>query len=319
LVSSEERIATQRDLFDMFVQNNHGLSQTLRIAEKWQDFVDSGMEKHKTATDLNNYLKSKRFEVTNSTVQNWAHGGVIGPQKPEAIRLLAELAEVSDPIKMASMVANAINVIRGEHRKIGSDLRRAITVSRNRDISAVQIGSRRFSREVFDAMVQVVKVIDIERPSLNLLSPAAPRTVKDIAMDFAMRYESKLLFTSRCIRSMKNSSFEDLNSFSKVLQVLVDGFYEMYSKNSKTLQMVEDMLRPIPASYASGMSDITKGKSGEAYFSLYEGQKVDISRHIKLGRAFDPRYTLRLHFHWDAENGKVVVHHAGEHLPTLSN
>lgn len=319
LVSSEKRVATQRDLFDMFMQNNHGLSQTLRIAEKWQEFVDAGIQKYESAVELNHYLKSKRFEVANSTVQNWAHGGVIGPQKPEAIRLLAELADLPSPDKMANMVSNAINVIRGEHRRIGSDLRRAITVSRNRDVSAVQIGSRRFSRDVFDAMVQIARVVGIERPSLDLGASALHRSIKDVAMDFAIRHSSKVTFTPRCDRSMKSSTYADLNAFAKVLQILVDGFYPMYATKSRSLQEVEQMLRPIPASYAGGMSDVTKGKSDQAYIALYEGKRVDISRHIKLGRAFDPRYTLRLHFHWDAERTKIVVHHAGEHLPTLSN
>lgn len=319
LVSSEERVATQRDLFDMFVQNNHGLSQTLRIAEKWQEFVDAGMQKYESATELNRYLKSKRFDVANSTVQNWAHGGVIGPQKPEAIRLLAELADLSNADKMASMVSNAINVIRSEHRRIGSDLRRAIAVSRNRDVSAVQIGTRRFSRDVFDAMVQIARVVRIERPSLDQGTYASPRSIRDVALDFAMRHGSKLIFTPRSDRSMKSSTYADLNAFAKVLQVLVDGFYPMHATRSKSLQEVEDMLRPIPASYAGGMSDVTKGKSEQAYVAMYEGQRVDISRHIKLGRAFDPRYTLRLHFHWDAERAKIVVHHAGEHLPTLNS
>ena len=93
----------------------------------------------------------------------------------------------------------------------------------------------------------------------------------------------------------------------------------MYATKAKSLKEVKEMLQAIPASYAGGMSDITKGKTDQAYFRLYEGQRVDISRHIKLGRTFDPRYTLRLHFHWDAERAKVVVHHAGEHLPTLSS
>lgn len=319
LVNSEERVATQRDFFDMFIQNNHGLSQTLRIAEKWQELVDAGMQKYESAAELNHYLKSRRFEVANSTVQNWAHGGVIGPQKPEAIRLLAELADLPSPGKMANMVSNAINVIRGEHRRIGSDLRRAITVSRNRDVSAVQIGSRRFSRDVFDAMVQIARVARIEHPSQTLGTSGPPRSIKEVAMDFALRHGGKVIFTPRCDRSMKSSAYGDINAFSKVLQILIEGFYPMYATKSKSLREVEDMLRPIPASYAGGMSDITKGKTDQAYIALYEGQRVDISKHIKLGRAFDPRYTLRLHFHWDAERAKIVVHHAGEHLPTLIN
>jgi len=319
LVSSTERVATQRDLFDMFVENNHGLSQTLRIAEKWQEFVDAGVQKFETAVELNRYLKGKRYEVTSSTVQNWAHGGVIGPQNPEAIRLLAELAEVPSADKMANMVANAIQVIRGEHRRIGSDLRRAIAVSRNRDVSAVQIGSRRFSRDVFDAMVQISRVVRIERPSLDLGVSAQPRSVKDVALDFAMRHGSKVIFTPGCERSMSRSSYADLSAFAKVLQILVDGFYPMYANSSKSRKEVEDMLARIPGSYAGNMSDVTKGKFEQHYFRQYEGQRVDISRHIKLGRAYDQRYTLRLYFHWDAERVKIVVHHAGEHLPTLSS
>ena len=319
MASSEERVATQRDIFDMFMQTNHGLSQTLRIAEKWQELVNAGIQKYESAVELNHYLRSKRFEVANSTVQNWAHGGVLGPQKPEAIRLLAELAGLPSPDKMANLVSNAINVIRGEHRRIGADLRRAITVSRNRDVLAVQIGSRRFSRDVFDAMVQIAKVVRIERPSLELGASTQLRSIKNVAMDFAVRHSFKVIFTPRCDRSMKSSAYADLNTFDKVLQVLVDGFYPMYATKSKSLQEVEDMLRPIPASYTGGMSDVTKGKSDQAYLAQYEGQRVDISKHIKLGRAFDPRYTLRLHFHWDAERAKIVVHHAGEHLPTLSS
>lgn len=319
LVSSEARVATQRDLFDMFVQNSHGLSQVLRVAEKWQEFVDAGIQKLESAVELNMYLRSKRYEVHNTTVQNWAHGGVIGPQNPVAIRLLAELAEVPSADKMANMVANAIQVIRGEHRRIGADIRRAIAVSRNRDISAVQIGSRRFSRDVFDAMVQITRIARIERPSLGRVASDQPRSLKEVALDFAMRHAAKVIFTPGCERSMSRSSYADLNAFAKVLQVLVNGFYPMYAAKTTSLKEVEEMLQAIPASYAGGMSDITKGKTNHAYFRLYEGQRVDISRHIKLGRTFDPRYTLRLHFHWDAERAKVVVHHAGEHLPTLNS
>lgn len=319
LVSSEERVATQFDLFDMFVQNNHGLSQTLRIAEKWQEFVDAGMQKLESAVELNKYLKSKRYEVHNNTVQNWAHGGVIGPQNPAAIRLLAELAEIPGADKMSTMVTNAIQVIRGEHRRIGSDLRRAIAVSRNRDVSAVQIGSRRFSRDVFDAMVQISRVVRIERPSLEHSSLAQPRTVKEVALEFAMQHCGKVIFTPGCQRSMSRSAYADLQAFGKVLQVLVDGFYPMYASRTKSLKDVEDMLVTIPASYAGGMSEVTKGKYEQHYFRQYEGQRVDISRHIKLGRNHDQRYTLRLYFHWDAERATIVVHHAGEHLPTLNS
>ena len=319
LGSSEERLATQREIFDMFVQNHHGLQQTLRVAEKWQEFVDYGVAKFKTVAELTRYLKGKRFDITAGAVQHWHAGRVIGPHDPAAIRILAELAEVPSASQMAKMVENAIHAIRTEHRKIGGDLRKAITLTRGRNVAAVQIGSRCFSREVFEAMVEVCRVVQIERPPYSPSTRLPGKTIRDVARQISMHHSDKIVFTNSCERSMARSVFEDLDAFEAILTVIVDGFHPMYSDKSLSLKQVEDMLAVIPASYAGNMSDITKGKFESCYSRQYEGQKVDISRHIKLGRSFDQRHTLRLYFHWDAKAEKVVVHHAGVHLPTLNS
>jgi len=318
LGSSEDRVATQRELFEMFVQNNHGLQQTLRVAEKWQEYVDAAVIKLKTIAELTRYFKSKKYDITQGAVQNWHAGQVIGPQDPMAIRLLAELVEIPSADKMAKMVENAIVVVRIEHRRIGGDLRKAIAMSRTRDISAVQIGARKFSREVFDSMVQVCRVIRIDRPSQSQTTFRPVKAIKDVAHDFSLRHGKKVHFTTACQRSMNKSAFEDLNAFEGILNVLVEGFYPMHLDNSVSLKQVEYMLSVIPASYAGRMSDIAKGKFESDYFRLYKGQRVDITRHIKLGRVYDQRHTLRLHFHWDGDDACIVVHHAGEHLPTVN-
>lgn len=319
LDNSDERIATQHELFEMFAQDNHGLQQTLGVAEKWQEYVDAAVARLGSVAELTRHLKSRKYEITQSAVQHWAAGKVIGPKMPAAIRLLAELVEVPNAAKMANLVENAVTVIRTEHRRIGSDIRKAIAVSRNREVSAVQIGSRRFLREMFDSMLQVCRIVRIERPARSHSELPASRTIRDVARGFAVRHPSQIVFTPGCERSMRNSPFEDLDAFGKILTVLVEGFYPMYSGKNLSLAQVENMLAPIPASYAGNMSAVTKGKHESDYFKLYKGEKVDASRHIRLGRAFDPRYTLRLHFHWDAGDRKIVVHHAGEHLPTLND
>lgn len=319
LGSSENRVATQRELFDMFVQNNHGLAQTLRVSEKWQEFIERGVAKLKTVAELTRYLKSRKFNITQGAVQHWHAGRVIGPHDPAAIRILAELAEIPEAEKISGMVGNAIIAIRSEHRKIGSDLRKAFTLTRSRDVSAVQIGSRRFSREVFECMVEVCRIVEIELPTRNPTSFQAINSLKDVARDFAVRHGDKVVFTAACERSMRRSAFEDLGAFEGILNVLVEGFHPMYADKSVSLKQVEEQLTTIRASYAGQMSEVTKGKFESDYIRLYDGQKVDISRHVKLGRSFDPKHTLRLHFHWDAKAAKIVVHHAGVHLPTLSS
>lgn len=319
IINSEEQIATQREIFDLFCENNHGLEQSLRIADKWNEYVTLGYEKlEKSLANLHKYLNTNRLFIHKSTVQNWLNGGVIGPQDPNAIRLFAELAQVPNASKMSQVIAQAISLIRTEHRRVGGDIRRAIAISRGRDVSAVQIGTRRFSREIFDSMIQVAKISHIQRSSVEQID-ISRQGIKDIAKKFAMQYPNKLLFTQNCERVMRNSEFLNIESFNKILEVLINGFYPMYMDKSKSLKEVEEMLAPIPASYAAGMSEITKGKFEQEYFRFYEGRKIDISRHIKLGRAHDPKYTLRLHFHWDDERSQIVIHHAGEHLPTLRN
>lgn len=319
LSNSEERVATQRELFDMFVDNNHGLKQTLCVAEKWQQYVDQCVVKVKTIAELTRHLRSRNVNITAGAVQHWHAGRVIGPQDPAAIRVLADLAEVPSASKMAKMLENAIDTIRGEHRKIGSDLRKAITLTRSRDVAAVQIGSRRFSREIFDSMVEVCRIVQIDHPTHGSTAAQAIKSLRDVANAFGLRHADKVMFTAACERSMGRSAFKDFDAFESILNVLIMGFHPMYSDKSISLKQVEDMLAVIPASYAGNMSDMTKGMYETDYMRVHDGLKVDISRHIKLGRIFDPRYTLRLHFHWDAKASKIVVHHAGEHLPTLSN
>ena len=140
LANSKNRAATQREIFDMFVQNNHGLQQTALVAEKWQEYVDRGVAKLKTVAELTRYLKGRRFSITPSAVQQWYAGRVIGPENPVAIRLLAELLEVPFAERMAMMIGNAIRIIRSEHRDIGSDLRKAVALTR-RDRKSTRLNS----------------------------------------------------------------------------------------------------------------------------------------------------------------------------------
>jgi hypothetical protein len=46
----------------------------------------------------------------------------------------------------------------------------------------------------------------------------------------------------------------------------------------------------------------------------YEGEQVEMFRHIKIGVDDDVTRTIRVHFHWDAEREKIVIGHCGEHL-----
>jgi hypothetical protein len=71
--------------------------------------------------------------------------------------------------------------------------------------------------------------------------------------------------------------------------------------------------------YAARESDTTRGNKvarRERQF-LYRGEEVDMQRHLKIRVSDDVSRTIRVHFHWDAKRGLIVIGHCGEHLSLL--
>jgi hypothetical protein len=50
----------------------------------------------------------------------------------------------------------------------------------------------------------------------------------------------------------------------------------------------------------------------------YEGEQVEMVRHLKIGIEANVSKTIPVHFHWDSERGKIVIGYCGEHLPVAS-
>jgi hypothetical protein len=50
----------------------------------------------------------------------------------------------------------------------------------------------------------------------------------------------------------------------------------------------------------------------------YNGSPIEMYRHLKIGKADNTGLTIRVHFHWDAELGKIVIGYCGKHLDIAS-
>jgi hypothetical protein len=50
----------------------------------------------------------------------------------------------------------------------------------------------------------------------------------------------------------------------------------------------------------------------------YEGDEVEMFRHLKIGYGENVTRTIRVHFHWDAQREKIVIGYCGEH-PQISS
>ena len=51
----------------------------------------------------------------------------------------------------------------------------------------------------------------------------------------------------------------------------------------------------------------------------YEGESVEMFRHVKIGVDDDVTRTIRVHFHWDADKERIVIGYCGEHLSVSSH
>lgn len=98
-----------------------------------------------------------------------------------------------------------------------------------------------------------------------------------------------------------------------------------------------ELLRKLATDYwldmSSGKGDTEAGKTfGKAYAAresetveanpqarkrrtfLYDGQSIQMMRHLKIGVKDSVAETMRIHFHWDSTGKKVVIGHCGPHL-----
>ena len=50
----------------------------------------------------------------------------------------------------------------------------------------------------------------------------------------------------------------------------------------------------------------------------YEGEQIEMERHLKIGNEDNVAKTIRVYFHWDAKRDKIVLAYCGEHLTVSS-
>ena len=73
--------------------------------------------------------------------------------------------------------------------------------------------------------------------------------------------------------------------------------------------------------YAAKESETVMGNKAmrrQRTFS-YGGEDVEMFRHLKIGVDDDVTRTIRVHFHWDADAGKIVIGYCGKHLVVSSH
>jgi len=148
--------------------------------------------------------------------------------------------------------------------------------------------------------------------------PEIPRefeSMSDLIESIESEMVNEIVLTGRAKRAMKDSPFTRYAQVYDAFRILQTGFHQLL-RGDGNKEAVDHALEQAGIEYAPHMSEMTMGQFDD-YNAQYKGRKADFSKHLKIGTSFDPQRTFRIHFEWDVEDKRVVVHHAGRH-PTTS-
>ncbi len=109
----------------------------------------------------------------------------------------------------------------------------------------------------------------------------------------------------------KSTSFNQPDDVLDLLTTLVTEYYDAISRGG------DNEARKVfgKNEFAPKESDSSLSKEGlKRRVFTYKNQPVEMLAHLKIGVKPSVAETLRIHFHWDAKDKKVVIGHCGPHL-----
>ena len=312
LVNNDERVASLERLFVLFVEQSTGLEQFVTIARKWQTFIDMASRKLTTVKALREKFKVNGVTVTEATIRSWIAHQVIGPDDPNAILIMARYLEMKSPEKLSAHIQRSVERVRTEHRRIGRDLTAAI-VARSRGADQVRIGNLRMDVTALDEMVEIGTVLSVTMPPLA--EAPAQLSLTEVADQVCAAFPDRLLFTPAARRSLQACVFRDVEHLRQCLILMSTQLHDMYILKRGRMPDVLMAFSLKNITFAAKMAETTQGRF-DVYKRQYQGQRVDIGKHFRLGSNFDPTRTMRIHYHVAPDENLIVIHHAGVHLPT---
>lgn len=311
-----DRLATQRSLFDLFTAGSFDYQQCELLASRWKRDLRALAGKL-GRQPLFAKLKKNGLAVNIAAMDNWLRSNaIIGPQKASDLKAIGLSIDHCNPTQYATRIYAVCEKIRQEHRQIGKDLTAAI-IERGNGSEVVRIGTHEISTTDLDQLFHIVTVEGIE-----VVTPV-PESVAEIMLDTLRdaetSYPTRIEITGAARRSLAASPYSDAQRLRKALEFAANTLYDMLAGNGVKPAAVVEQAKALQIDFVPNTSASTMGKHKQHYQRQYNGNLVTIGAHLGLGDAFDPAKTLRIHYHFDDAQKKLILHHVGRHLPTSSH
>lgn len=316
LHEGDERLATQRSLLELFAGASFDYQQCDLLASRWKRDIrklNADLGKQRLFTKL----RAQGLSVGSQAVDNWVRSQVIiGPQNAMDLRVIAQVFGRANPDQYAQHIQRAIETIRQEHRQIGRELRAAI-LARAAGEQVVKIGPHILGNAELDTLFEMACVERVEMQQAAAPSRSKPSLI--MLGEIERAYPTQLKVTSAAWRSLDESPYDDLPKLRRALEFMAVTLHGMLAGQGGKPEDVVQQASDLQITYAPNSAPHTMGRYKDQYVRTYHGEQVKIGAHIGLGNARDPAKTLRIHYHFDDVEKKLVLHHIGKHLPTLSS
>lgn len=163
------------------------------------------------------------------------------------------------------------------------------------------------------------------KPSTGSLEPLLPDisnlfdTIKnptpENCLSIAMQcFRERLEVLDSAWQSAENSSgFRQGQKLADLLYRLCTDYYELISTGPESQAKNAFTLNEFAAKESETVRNSPKLKNKRTF--VYKGKPTLMLRHLKIGVVDSVQDTIRVHFHWDASNKKIVIGYCGYHLP----
>lgn len=302
-------------LLEYAIENSIQYKSEQKIAERWQLFVDHAYHRCKTLEQFHQKLANAGVVIGIQQLKNWISHGVIGPNNAgTVVPAMARLSGMTTTENEIRSVINAQKDIHKLHREMGKTLKQMILAARAGNTTVKGSAASLIDPGILVDLVRVENIVTVLHHPV-VIKPRALDSIEAILRHYAQQGADRMVVTNGAYRSARQSGFEDMGQVEACVRFLANDLFEVYGTGRRTLEDVLKAGEKQHIRFSGDTAQTTQGQFSE-YQRTYKNRPVNIGKHLGIGSSRDPRRCFRLHFHWDDNDRRLVIHHAGRHLPT---
>lgn len=306
----------RRELLDEIYKSyvdDPAMHQILHTSYYWFELIDLAADKIGNARQIKEFLQDNGISREQSTIRLWLSHKGFGPQDCDILLVLGKRLNHAIVLNNYHRIFNAINKIRGIRIQLGKLINHALTEDLNQSISIE--GHDISASDIMD-MIDILHVDEVVNPAPVALSLV--KSMEDLIPEVQTSYSDELIITKAGLSSMRKAAYNNIPLARKCFHYLANDIRDVFLQKVRLVDVATKMEQDNIA-YIGGTSDTTQGRFSD-YQALYKGKNADLGKHLRVGNSRVNKSTvLRIHFDWDSDDQKVVIHHAGNHLRTTKS